>query len=123
MNWLARKFWVDGGCNNQHLRVNRHAYGSVSDGSDVIRFEFPLSYTSNEAEYRTLIALLSLLYDNSGATVCTDSSLMIGQLTQNWRVKAKNLKPLVEIAKKQMERTKVVLVKIPRKENVKMLGH
>ena len=90
--------------------------------------------TSNEAEYRTLIAALKDLVsriqraDKSPSTysllVHTDSQLMAGQLTEGWKVKAANLRPLVDEAAALIRAFgRCDLVKVPRDEIVRVLGH
>ena len=90
--------------------------------------------TNNEAEYQTLIAALRDLSGRiqragkapSGYSLLlhTDSQLMVGQLTQGWQVKAANLRPLVDEAKSLMQAFgRCDLVKVPREEIVRVLGH
>ena len=90
--------------------------------------------TNNEAEYRTLIAGLKDLVGRiqragkspSGYSllVHTDSQLMVGQLTLGWQIKAANLRPLVDEAKSLMGAFGCCdLVKVPRHEIVRVLGH
>ena len=96
-----------------------------------------------EAEYQTLIAALKDLVGRiqradrapSGYSLLahTDSQLMVGQLThlclchkcrQGWKVKAANLRPLVHDAKSLMQVFgRCDLVKVPRDEIVRVLGH
>ncbi len=90
--------------------------------------------TNNEAEYQTLIAALKDLssrIQHAGKTpsgysllLHTDSQLMVGQLTQGWNVKAANLRPLVDEAAGLMQAFgRCDLVKVPRDEIVRVLGH
>ena len=52
------------------------------------------------------------------------SQLMVGQLTQGWKVKAANLRPLVDEATSMMQAFgRCDLVKVPRDEIVRVLGH
>jgi len=56
--------------------------------------------------------------------VHTDSQLVVGQLTQSWKVKAANLRPLVdEAAVLVWTFGRCDLVKVPRDEIVRVLGH
>ena len=56
--------------------------------------------------------------------VHTDSQLMVGQLTQGWQVKAANLRPLVNEAGSLVQAFgRCDLVKVPRDEIVRVLGH
>ena len=90
--------------------------------------------TNNEAEYRTLIAALKDLTGRIqkasrspaqySLLVYTDSQLMVGQITQGWQVKAANLRPLIDEAKSLLKAFgKPDLVKVPRDEIVRVLGH
>ena len=78
-------------------------YGSYflvcrSGQKKMVRLDFGRGVTNNEAEYRTLIAGLKDLFGRiqragtspSGYSllVHTDSQLMVGQLTQGWKVNA-----------------------------------
>jgi ribonuclease HI len=115
-----------------------HGYGSYQlsnrDGrKQTVRLDLGTA-TNNEAEYRTLIAALKDLAGRiqragkspSGYSllVHTDSQLMVGQLTQDWKIKASNLRPLVDEAVALIHAFgRCDLVKVPREEIVRMLGH
>jgi len=85
--------------------------------------------TKNEAEYR----LKDLVDPIQGAgkapadyslLVRTDSQFIVGQLTKGWQVKAANLRPLVDEARSQVQAFgRCDLVKLPRGEIVRVLGH
>ena len=90
--------------------------------------------TNNEAEYRTLIAALKDLLgriQKAGRSpaaysvlVYTDSQLIVGQVSQGWQVKATNLRPLIDEVKTLLKAFgKADLVKVPRDEIVRVLGH
>ena len=113
-------------------------YGSyqvaVAGKSRIERREFGLGVTNNEAEYKALLAALYDIKYNTQrqkldpksvrVTVKTDSKLVVGQLCQGWKVKAPNLQPLVEEARKYMGFFgDVVFTSVPRAEIVKVLGH
>ena len=129
MNWNASEFWVDGGCRGNHALGNREAYGSISDGESVERLQFADAHTNNEAEYLALSALLgNLLSDRVDpqkpvTRIYTDSQLMVGQLTQSWKVDAINLLTLHDEAALRLQRTGANLIWVPRPEIVKRLGH
>ncbi|MEJ2733323.1 MAG: reverse transcriptase-like protein [Anaerolineae bacterium] len=129
---------VDGGSKGNGS-ANAAGFGSyhlaTRDGrKQTIRLDFGLGVTNNEAEYRALIAGLKDLAgciqrvgkSPSGYSllVHTDSQLMVGQLTQGWQVKAANLRPLVDEAA-TLIRTfgRCDLIKVPRDEIVRLLGH
>ena len=133
-------YWVtlDGGA------LNNGAAGSTGYGSyyleartgqkQMARLDFGRGVTNNEAEYRTLIAALKDLVSRitrAGMSPSeysllahTDSQLVVGQLTQGWKVKAANLRPLVsEAASLVQVFGRCDLVKVPRDEIVRVLGH
>ena len=100
----------------------------------MVRLDFGRGVTNNEAEYQTLIAGLKDLVGRiqragkapSGYSllVHTDSQLMVGQLTQGWKIKAANLRPLVDEATALIQAFgRCDLVKVPREEIVRVLGH
>jgi ribonuclease HI len=107
------RVYCDGGCLQNGTREAR-GYTSYSleartGQRQVIRLnDLPNVSTNNQAEY---VALISALVDlrgrieragknprNYDVAVHTDSQLMIGQLTQGWKIKAANLRPLVDEA-------------------------
>jgi ribonuclease HI len=126
----------DGGSRG-HGAAN-HGYGSyvlsTRDGqTQTVRLDLGTA-TSNEAEYQTLIAALKDLVsriqraDKSPSAysllIHTDSQLVVGQLTQGWKVKAANLRPLVDEAASLMQAFgRCDPVKVPRDEIVRVLGH
>ena len=127
---------VDGGSRGNGAA--NEGYGSyvlsTRDGrKETIRLDLGTA-TNNEAEYQTLIAALKDLVGRiqradrapSGYSLLahTDSQLMVGQLTQGWKVKAANLRPLVDEAKNLMQAFgRCDLVKVPRDQIVRVLGH
>lgn len=99
-----------------------------------IRLEFGLGVTNNEAEYRSLIAALKDLVGrirkagknpaDYSVLAYTDSQLVVGQLVQGWACKAANLRPLLyeaDVYKAMFGHCDVV--KVPREEIVRVLGH
>jgi len=60
--------------------------------------------TNNVAEYRALLKALALARELSptAVTIYSDSELMVRQLTGQYRVKSKDLKPLFERAQRQL---------------------
>lgn len=129
---------VDGG-NLSNGSADSAGYGSycvqVRTGQkQTVRLDFGRGVTNNEAEYRTLIAGLKDLVGriqragkapaDYSLLVHTDSQLMVGQLTQGWQVKAANLRPLVDEARSLVQAFgRCDLVKVPRDEIVRVLGH
>ena len=108
---------------------------ATRDGrQQTIRLEFGRGVTNNEAEYQTLIAALEDLVarirrahkapSDYSLLIHTDSQLLVGQLTQDWQVKAANLRPLVDKAAGLVHAFgRCDLVKVPRAEIVRVLGH
>ena len=127
---------VDGGSRGNGAA--NEGYGSyvlsTRDGrKQTIRLDLGTA-TNNEAEYQTLIAALKDLSGRiqragkapSGYSLLlhTDSQLMVGQLTQGWKVQAANLRPLVDEATDLLKLFgRCDLVKVPRDEIVRVLGH
>jgi probable phosphoglycerate mutase len=118
--------------------VGNHGYGSYQlsnrDGrKEAVRLDLGTA-TNNEAEYRTLIAAMKDLVgrirragkcpSDYSLLIHTDSQLVVGQLTQGWQIKATNLRPLADEAKGLMQAFgHCDLVKVPRDEIVRILGH
>jgi ribonuclease HI len=133
-------YWVttDGGALSNGT-ADSAGYGSYhlecrTGQKQTIRLDFGRGVTNNEAEYRTFIAALQDLASRiqragkspSGYSllVHTDSQLMAGQLTQGWKIKAASLRPLVDEAAALIQIFgRCDLVKVPREEIVRVLGH
>jgi ribonuclease HI len=129
---------IDGGALNQGS-ADSAGYGSFrlearTGQKQTVRLDFGRGVTNNEAEYRTLIGAVKDLMvriqraNKSPSTysllIHTDSQLVVGQLTQGWKVKAANLRPLVDEATVLMKAFgRCDLVKVPRDEIVRVLGH
>ena len=129
---------IDGGARNQGS-ADSAGYGSFclearTGQKQTVRLDFGRGVTNNEAEYRALIAGLKDLVgrirraDKSPSAysllVYTDAQLLVGQLTQGWNVKAANLRPLVDEARGLIGAFgRCDLVKVPRDEIVRVLGH
>lgn len=135
----AYRVWADGGCAQNGTREARgyasYLLQSRTGKKQLVRLnDLPGVTTNNEAEY---VALISALVDlrgrieragqnprNYSVVVHTDSQLMVGQLTQGWQVKSANLRPLVDEATALIQTFgRCDLVKVPRDEIVRVLGH
>jgi ribonuclease HI len=131
--------WADGGCLQNGTREAQgyasYALESRTGNRQVVRLhDLPGVTTNNEAEY---VALISALVDlrgrieragksprNYSVAVHTDSQLLVGQLTQGWQVKAANLRSLADEAATLIQTFgRCDLVKVPRDEIVRVLGH
>jgi ribonuclease HI len=78
--------------------------------------------TNNVAEYSALIRVLEWLKENNisdDIIINSDSQLIIGQMSQGWKVKAPLLIPLVRKARHLMKGMKIKYNWIPREENEK----
>ena len=133
------RIWADGGA-LQNGTQQAHGYASYllesrSGKRQIVRLsDLPGVTTNNQAEY---VALISALVDLRGrieragksphdysVAVHTDSQLLVGQLTQDWQVKAANLRSLVDEARSLIQTfSRCDLVKAPRDEIVRVLGH
>jgi ribonuclease HI len=72
--------------------------------------------TNNQAEYAALIEALNHK-DCENKTIFTDSQLLVGHLTQGWKVNAEHLKPLRREAGELLAARKCKLEWISRREN------
>jgi len=111
---VTEKIYIDGG--GALLKGQRWKTIVLFENGDYHKGEGPAVKTNNEAEYSALIQ--ALLDERAmGSTIYTDSQLLVGHLTKNWKVKAENLKFLVEIAKKLLSLNGAELVWVPREQN------
>lgn len=124
------KVYVDGGCRGNGSE-NAEAYGSFiveKDGEIYTHQCFEYGHgTSNEAEYRILLdALLYLrkVLHTEKAEIYTDSALVYGQATQNWKVNAPNLIKLHMFVTDILRGHNLYkLIKVNREILVDKLGH
>jgi ribonuclease HI len=140
MSEAQYRVWCDGGCANNGSRQQARGYASYllatrTGQQQTVRLDdLPGVTTNNEAEY---VAFISALVDLRGrieragkrprdysVVVRTDSQLLVGQLTQGWKVNAANLRSLVDNAAVLMQTFgRCDLIKVPRDEIVRVLGH
>lgn len=107
------KIWTDGA--GALLEGQRAKTCVVFEDGDVKVTEFDRG-TNNEMEYTALIQALSDPRAD-GATIITDSQLLVGQLTKGWKVRAANLAPLNERARALLAERRAALVWVPREVN------
>jgi len=107
------KIWTDGA--GALLEGQKAKACVVFEDGDVRVTEFDRG-TNNEMEYTALIHALSDPR-SEGATIFTDSQLLVGQLTQGWKMRAENLRPLNERARALLTQRKATLVWVPREQN------
>lgn len=128
------KLHFDGGSIDQ-----RWGYGSYRlEGPDlpptVRRLRFGEGVTSNQAEYRALIAGLEDLLEHLRRQGCPpervqvvvsgDSTLVINQLSRSWKVRNIRLRPLFQRARGLLDRFgRVELRWTPRATSLALLGH
>jgi ribonuclease HI len=125
--------FVDGGCRNNGC-PGSVAYGSFKvfhrgDLKRTVSFDLPDAHTSNQAEYNSLMQAVLYLEGepkrlSAPVVIKTDSQLVVGQLTQNWKVKDEGLKYWHLNLKAFFTRNpNIHLEKVDRSEIVKVLGH
>jgi len=103
--------WVDGsGFNGKESR-----YCIVVDSKEPIVKVLKEKKTNNEMEYTALYEALKIAKEKE--TIYTDSQLLLGHLTKNWKQNYAHLKVLAAKCKKLLEEKKINLVWIPREEN------
>lgn len=130
--------YCDGGSlgNNDKSKPSE-AYGSFIIKPEIMEQRFMQrfgDYTNNQAEYGAVIVALHYLksacevrkinYREQNVLIRTDSQLVIGQLSKNWKVKSANLLPLIAKAHEGMRCFKSVKFEhISGVEMKKILGH
>lgn len=146
-------FYVDGGVLGGSNPGTSIYWSVAEDWPDVqqsailVRRQVSTEYTTNnEAEYKAVIAALDIVLGRlsdveckcSGFCVCnwkstdvvihSDSKLIVEHINGNWQCNEARLRPLLYVARDKIRRCReqgvsVVLVQVPRKENVRRLGH
>ena len=127
----------DGGSRNNGS-PDAEGYGSyqlsVTGEQEIKRLQFPTGTTSNEAEYKSLIAALEDLitriqHANRPVGEFTleirgDSALVLNQVQGTWQTKKEHLRPLRDRAQAIITLFKEVeFVWHPREESIQILGH
>jgi len=135
---MTYTIYCDGGSlgNNDKTQLSK-GYGSFIIKPEIMEQRFMQrfgNYTNNQAEYGAVIVALSYLrsacevrginYRNQDVIIRTDSQLVIGQLSKNWRIKSDNLISLNTRAQNEMRYFKSVKFEhISGVEMKKILGH
>ena len=109
------KIYVDG----SGFNGNESKYCVLLENQEPIIVRFNEDRTNNEMEYESLIHALKLA--NNKDHIITDSRLIVGQVTMNWKVNAKHLLKYVTEAKKLTKEKNISLYWIPREKN--LAGH
>ncbi|XP_022875674.1 uncharacterized protein LOC111394131 [Olea europaea var. sylvestris] len=113
------KIFVDGSSNDEGSGTGIIMIGPNEEELEYsLHFEFPT--TNNEAEYKAVITGLGLA-GRLGVTsveICSDSQLIIGQVTGKFEAKdGKMVAYLMEVKNLQKGFTKFKITKVPRKDN------
>ncbi|MFA5340338.1 MAG: reverse transcriptase-like protein [Clostridia bacterium] len=109
------KFYCDG---SSTIGV-KSAYCVTSAIGNILKSETsyaPNDKTNNEEEYRGVIAALKLC--SAGDEVCTDSLLVVNQISGRYKVKEPRLKPLCEQAQHLLIEKKAAITWITREKNL-----
>ncbi len=117
-----------------HTRPEASVGRQASQGWQITRLNFGDNTTSNEAEYNTLMQALDDLQSQIeradrlpqefSIEIRGDSTLVINQLSGEWKSKDDRMRSLRDAVRKQIARFKSNrLVQHPREESVKVLGH
>ena len=125
--------YVDGGCRNNGS-PDSLSYGSFrvfyrGHLKRAVGFDLPDAHTNNQAEYNSLMQVALYLEGDpkrlsAPVVIKTDSQLVVGQLTQDWKVKDEGLKYWYTNLKPFFNRNpNIHLEKVDRTEIAKVLGH
>ena len=109
------KIYIDGGTRNSNI--------CLVDGTHVVIKYRGGSPTNNELEYLALMYALGYVRDKYRCVevqICSDSMLVVNQMSCKWRVTTESLIPLYEKCKSMMT-SKIKISWIPRKFN--LAGH
>ena len=113
---MSDEIFIDGGCRpnpgTMTIAIVVDKYDDTGN-SDIVKKVG--KGTSNRAEYIALITALKMVQEKENVVIFTDSQLIYGQMTKNWRVK-KN-KDLYKKAKLLFNSDTMKIVQIPREEN------
>ncbi len=108
------KVWVDGA--GVSLLGQKAKICVLFEGSEAKVTQYDQG-TNNEMEYGALIEALSDPR-SQGATIYTDSELVVGQVSGGMKVKADHLRPLVEQARALRAERQARLVWVSREQNL-----
>jgi len=128
---------IIGFCDGGYDSKKKEWFGSykifLSNERDVKEAEhqrtyFPEVNTNNEAEYKSLHTLLTKIYTSYEKdlpiSIMMDSQLVVKQVNEQWKIKAKNLRDYYrDIIKIKTELDDFSLAWVSRKLIVKILGH
>jgi ribonuclease HI len=114
----VKVFYVDGA--GARPDGTGSAFAWIREGTDIVRVKQINGLTSNQAEYRGLIAVLRYVSHRSQVMIFTDSQLVAEQFAGRYAVRDKELARLLSEAQEIIwEKALDVRVKwIPREENL-----
>jgi len=114
--------YVDGACSGNPGPCGSAAILKADDGTTLLEKARAFGPgTNNEAEYQAVILGLELAAElrPRRLTIRSDSELMVRQVAGQYRVKAPNLKPLIQQVRRLLEPFESVEIEaIPRKDNL-----
>jgi ribonuclease HI len=113
--------YVDGACSGNPGPCGSAAILKADDGTTLLEKARAFGPgTNNEAEYQAVILGLELAAElrPRRLTIRSDSELMVRQVAGQYRVKAPNLKPLIQQVRRLLEPFESVEIEaIPRRDN------
>ena len=113
--------YVDGACSGNPGPCGSAAILKADDGTTLLEKARAFGPgTNNEAEYQAVILGLKLAAElrPRRLTIRSDSELMVRQVAGQYRVKAPNLKPLIQQVRRLLEPFESVEIEaIPRRDN------
>ena len=134
---MVATFYIDGqSVGNEQVALPRRARIAIAIRSELagqgpttlIVSEDIGDHTNNEAEYHALLRLLSLLSTKivgetappaSGVRICSDSEVLVKQLSGEYKVREERLRKLRESARETMDNIGWVRLEwVPREENI-----
>jgi ribonuclease HI len=114
--------YVDGACSGNPGPCGSAAILKADDGTTLLEKARAFGPgTNNEAEYQAVILGLELAAElrPRRLTIRSDSELMVRQVAGQYRVKAPNLKPLIQQVRRLLEPFESVEIEaIPRRDNL-----
>lgn len=95
-------------------KISKIAFGK--QGSDIKVIEVNENKTNNEVEYLALIT--AMLFAEDDDLIFTDSSLVVNQITNNWKVNFEHLEKLRDVARKVAHEKRITIRWTPREKNL-----
>jgi ribonuclease HI len=109
-----KRIYIDGsGWNGQESR----ACACREDGSTIFIVQDFKEKTNNQMEYQALFEVLVHASKGEPLEIFTDSRLVVGQLTKDWKVNVDHLKVINRACRDFMSQLDVKLIWVPREKN------